>query len=422
MAGAGVGGCAGDGVGPGRPGVGGCAGDGVGPGRPGVGGCNGGWKRPSKARPDAIGMEKVSTSMKRTANLSARGSEAIHGWSRKSQKFFSALAAVLILLLNTVPVVLAAEVTLILGAYTTPREAYGKAIIPAFQEYWKKQTGQSVRFQESYLGSGAQARAIVAGFEADVAALSLEGDVDKIKEAGLITHDWKSNQTKGMISHSIVVLAVRPGNPKRIHDWADLAKPGMEILTPNPKTSGGAMWNITGLYGAALRGNVQGVPKGDANAARNFLQAVLRNVTVMDKGARESITNFERGIGDVAITYENEVLIARQAGQSYEYVVPTSTILIENPVAAIDKWVDKHGSRPVAEGFMKFLGTPEAQRIFARYGLRSVDPAIAKETARGFPAVKDLWTIQFLGGWEKVTKDIFGPKGMYTVAVSEVKR
>jgi sulfate/thiosulfate transport system substrate-binding protein len=328
----------------------------------------------------------------------------------------------LALLVNSVTVAAANEVTLILGAYTTPREAYGKAIIPAFQAYWKHQSGQSVRFQESYLGSGAQARAIVAGFEADVAAMSLEGDVDKIKEAGLITHNWKSNQTKGMVSHSIVVLAVRPGNPKGIHDWADLARPGIEILTPNPKTSGGAMWNITGLYGAALRGNVKGVPKGDANAARNFLQAVVKNVTVMDKGARESITNFERGIGDFAITYENEVLIARQAGQRYEYVVPTSTILIENPVAVIDKWVDKHKSRPVAEGFVKFLGTPEAQRIFARYGLRSVGPEVAKETAQGFPAVKDLWTIQYLGGWEKVSKDIFGPQGVYTVAVSEVKR
>lgn len=319
-------------------------------------------------------------------------------------------------------VALANEVTLILGAYTTPREAYGKAIIPAFQAYWKQHSGQSVRFQESYLGSGAQARAIVAGFEADVATLSLEGDVNKIKEAGLITRDWKTSPTKGMVSQSVVVLAIRRGNPKGIHDWADLARPGIEILTPNPKTSGGAMWNIAGLYGAALRGHVQGVPKGDPKLAGQFLQAVLKNVTVMDKGARESITNFERGIGDVAITYENEVLIARQAGQSYEYVIPTSTILIENPVAVIDKWADKHKSRPIAEGFVKFLGTPEAQRIFAKYGLRSVDPAVAKETAQVFPAVKDLWTIEYLGGWEKVSQEIFGPQGVYTVAVSGIKR
>ena len=360
--------------------------------------------------------------MKRTASFLARGSDTIHRWWWESQKCFLAVIAVLVLIGNTAPVVLADEVTLTLGGYTTPREAYGKAIIPAFQAYWLKQTGQGVRFQESYLGSGAQARAIVAGFEADVAALSLEGDVEKIKEAGLITHNWKSSQTKGMVSQSVVVLAVRRGNPKHIYDWADLAKPRIEILTPNAKTSGGAMWNITALYGAALRGHVQGVAKDDPTAAGNFLQAVLKNVMVMDKGARESITNFERGIGDVAITYENEVLIARQAGQSYEYVIPTSTILIENPVAVIDKWVDKHKSRPVAEGFVKFLGTPEAQRIFAKYGLRSVDPAVAKETAQVFPAVKDLWTIKYLGGWEKVSREIFGPQGIYTVAISGVKR
>jgi sulfate/thiosulfate-binding protein len=320
------------------------------------------------------------------------------------------------------PAAAAENVTLTLGAYTTPREAYGRAIIPAFQSYWKTKTGQSVTFQDSYLGSGAQARAIVAGFEADIAALSLEADVDKIKEAGLITHDWRANPKKGMVSHSVVVLAVRKGNPKNIQSWADLAKPGIQTLTPNPKTSGGAMWNITALYGAALRGRVTGVAKGDATAVRNFLHAVLKNVLVMDKGARESITNFERGVGDVAITYENEVLVARQAGRDYEYVIPTSTILIENPVAAVDKWVEKHRTRDVAQGFVEFLWTPAAQRIFAKYGLRSVDPTIAKETVQIFPAVEDLWTIEYLGGWPKVSKDIFGPQGVYTVAATELRR
>src|SRR6266850_6041037 len=220
------------------------------------------------------------------------------------------------------------KVTLVLGGYTTPREAYGKAVLPAFQKYWKEKTGQDIQFQESYQGSGAQSRAIIGGFEADIAALSLEGDIDKIAEAGLITHDWKAKPYHGMVSTSIAVIAVRPGNPKGIKDWPDLARPGLNVLTPDPKMSGGAQWNINAIYGAALRG-FAGVPKDDRAAASEFLKSILRNVSTMDKGARESITNFEKGLGDAAITYENEVLVGKQSGQTYEYVVPTSTILIE---------------------------------------------------------------------------------------------
>ena len=259
------------------------------------------------------------------------------------------------------------KATLILGAYTTPREAYGKALIPAFQKYWKDKTGQDVEFQESYQASGAQSRAIIGGFEADIAALSLEGDIDKIAEAGLITHDWKSKPNRGMVSNSIVVIAVRSGNPKAIKDWQDIARPGLNVLTPDPKTSGGAQWNINAIYGAALRG-FAGVAKEDKAAAQEFLNSVLRNVSIMDKGARESITTFEKGVGDVAITYENEVLVARQSGQKYDYVIPHSTILIENPVALIDKNVDKHGVREVAEAFMSFLWSQDGQRGFAKYG------------------------------------------------------
>ncbi|HEX8185443.1 MAG TPA: sulfate ABC transporter substrate-binding protein, partial [Blastocatellia bacterium] len=251
------------------------------------------------------------------------------------------------------------KVTLILGAYTTPREAYGKAVIPAFQKYWKEKTGQTVEFQESYQGSGAQSRAIIGGFEADIAALSLESDVDKIAEAGLITHDWKSRPSHGMVSTSIVVIAVRQGNPKGIKDWPDIARPGLNVLTPDPKTSGGAQWNVNAIYGAALRGYA-GVPKDDKAAAEEFLKSVFRNVSAMEKGARESITSYEKGLGDVAITYENEVLVGRQGGQTYDYVIPRSTILIENPAALVDKYVDKHGMREVAEAFINFLWSEEA--------------------------------------------------------------
>ncbi len=313
------------------------------------------------------------------------------------------------------------EVKLILGAYTTPREAY-RELIPIFQEQWKEKTGQSVVFEESYLGSGAQSRAIVEGFEADIAALSLEADITRIQAAGLITHDWKAGPYKGMVSDSIVSFAVRPANPHSILDWADLAKPGLEILTPNPKTSGGAMWNVLALYGAAKRGFVDGVAKDDDPAAQAFLLSVLNNVTVMDKGARESITNFEKGVGDVAITYENEVLVGQQSGQSYQLVIPRSTILIENPVAVVDASVDKHGTRQAAEAFVDFLFTSQAQEIFAKYGLRSVDPQVAQATAAQYPQVQDLFHIEYFGGWEQATPDFFGENGIFTQVISKINR
>jgi len=275
------------------------------------------------------------------------------------------------------------SVTLVLGAYTTPREAYGKAILPAFREHWKRTTGQDVEFQESYQGSGAQSRAIVGGFEADVAALSLEADVDKIAEAGLITHDWRGGPHGGMVSNSIAVIAVRPGNPQGIRDWEDLVRPGLDVLTPDPKTSGGAQWNINALYGAALRGHVAGVPANDPAAAEEFLSRVFRNVRIMDKGARESITNFERGVGDAAITYENEVLVARMDGEEYDYVIPSSTILIQNPVALIDKNVDAHGVRDVAEAFVASRLGARRGRIAGALDPRAVDVEALLE--RAFP-------------------------------------
>jgi sulfate/thiosulfate transport system substrate-binding protein len=312
------------------------------------------------------------------------------------------------------------KVTLILGAYTTPREAYGK-IIPLFQKYWKDKTGQEVEVQESYLGSGAQSRAIVEGFEADIAALSLEADITRIAKAGLIKHEWNKQGKDGMVSDSIVVLAVRKGNPRGIKDWKDLTQKGLDILTPDPKTSGGAQWNVMAMWGAAERGFVDGYAKGDDNAARQFLQDVFKNVSVLDKGARESITNYEKGVGDVAITYENEVLVGQKNGQDYEYVIPHSTILIENPVAVVDTYVDKHGTRAVAEAFRDFLWTKEAQQIFAEYGLRSVDPEVAIATKGQYPEVADLFKIGDVGGWSTVTPKFFGDDGIYTKVIEEVQ-
>lgn len=310
-------------------------------------------------------------------------------------------------------------VTLILGAYTTPREAYTKAILPQFKAYWKQKTGQEVEFQESYQGSGAQSRAIVSGFEADIAALSLEGDIDRITQSGLITHNWKQTLYKGIVTTSVVVIATRPGNPLGLRDWSDLTRPGLKLVMPDPKTSGGAQWNIAAVYGASMRG-FAGTPNSDQTMVRELLKKILGNVLIMDKGARESIMTFEKGVGDAAITYENEVLVGRMAGRQYEYSVPRSTILIENPAAVVDKYVDKHGVRAAAEAFVEYLASKEAQRIFARYGLRPVDPEIAAESSARFPAVEDLWKIDYLGGWQKAGGEIFGPQGVYTKIFEEL--
>jgi len=311
------------------------------------------------------------------------------------------------------------EIKLTLGGYTTPREAYGE-IIPLFQAYWLEKTGQKVTFEESYQGSGAQSRAVVEGFEADVVALSLEADITRIEKAGLITHDWRSEPHGGMVSTSVVAFAVRTGNPRNIHDWVDLTQSDLEILTPNPKTSGGAMWNVLALYGAAKRGHVEGFTADDTGA-QGFLLAVLKNVSVMDKAARESITNYEKGVGDVAITYENEVLVGQQAGLDYELVIPTSTIRIDNPVAVVDAYVDKHGTHEVAEAFVDFLFTKEAQEIFAKHGLRSPDPEVAKATAGQYPPIKDLFTIDEFGGWKEATPTFFGDDGIFYKIFAQVQ-
>jgi len=303
--------------------------------------------------------------------------------------------------------------TLTLAAYTTPREAYGQAILPGFAKYWQGKTGQTVTFEESYQGSGAQARAVKEGFEADVVALSLDPDVATLSEAGLITHDWRAVGQGGMVTRSLAVIAVRPGNPNGIKDWSDLARADVDVLTPNVRTSGGAMWNVLAIWGAAARG-YSGVNKGDLAGAKGLLGGVLSRVSVMDKGARESIVNFEKGVGDAAITYENEVLIARKDGSALDYVVPPSTILIENPMAVVDTYADKHGNADLASAFVAYCQSPEAQRAYAEYGLRPVDAA---QTPADLPKPSDLFTIRDLGGWDKVKADVFAAGGVYDQAL-----
>lgn len=304
--------------------------------------------------------------------------------------------------------------TLTLAAYTTPREAYAE-IIREFRRDYKARTGVEVTFRESYQASGAQARAVIGGFDADVVALSLEQDVEKVRAAGLITHDYRTvGQHGGMVTESLVVLAVRPGNPKGIRDWADLTRDGIEVLTPNVRTSGGAMWNVAAIWGATKRGHTPVA----ADAAEGFLRDVIKHVRIMDRSGRDSMITFERGVGDVAITYENEVLLGRSKGQRYEYVVPSSTIRIENPVALVDRNVQRHDNREVAEAFIAFLTTDVAQRIFARNGYRPVNQAVRTATAAQFPAGQDTFTVRDIGNWSGLDTALFAEGAAYDRAVA----
>jgi len=307
--------------------------------------------------------------------------------------------------------------TLTLAGYTPIREVYGQALIPAFKKRWKAAKNEDLEFRESYVGSGAQSRAIVAGFEADVACLSLEPDITRLVEKGLVDPAWSKGPLHGMVTRSVVAIAVRPGNPKGIRDWDDLKKPGTVVLTPDPRTSGGAMWNIAAIDGAARRRHRDAPALGLAESDQ-LLGAIVKNVTIMDKGARESLLTFEQGVGDAAITYENEVLMSKATGRPMDYVVPPSTLLIENPAAVVAAWAKKHKNLELAEEFVRFLATEEAQVIFERYGMRSV---IALKEAAARPAVADLFTIADLGGWPAVTADLFAKGARFERLTTEAR-
>jgi sulfate transport system substrate-binding protein len=282
--------------------------------------------------------------------------------------------------------------TLSLVAYSTPREAY-EEIIPAFQE---TANGAGVDFEESYAASGEQRRAVEEGLPADVVHLSLEPDVTALVDAGLIDADWNENEHGGMLTNSVVVFAVRPGNPKNIQTWDDLLADGVEVITPNPFTSGGAQWNIMAAYGAQLE---QG--KTDKEAIAYLRELFLEHVPVQDKSAREALQTFSGGKGDVMLAYENEAIFAQQAGEELEYVVPAETLLIENPAAI----VSATGSPETAQAFLDYLYTPEAQAIFASKGYRPVVEGV--ETPFDSSAPAGLFTIADVGGWPEVRKRFF---------------
>ena len=278
---------------------------------------------------------------------------------------------------------------LTLVAYSTPREVYGELT----KEFAQTQAGKGVSFDESYGSSGEQSRAVEQGLRADIVAFSLAPDMTRLVDAGLVDGSWASAAHKGMISNSVVVLAVRKGNPKGIKTWDDLTKEGVEVITPNPFTSGGARWNVMAAYGAQRK---LGKSHDEAVA---YLHELFKHVSVQDKSARESLQTFTGGKGDVLLAYENEAITAQQKGESLDYVIPDQTILIENPIA-----VTKDAG-PKAEAFVDFLRTEQAQKVFAEKGYRSVIPSLVDASV--YPKPKTLFTIDDLGGWAEVQKTFF---------------
>jgi sulfate/thiosulfate transport system substrate-binding protein len=291
-----------------------------------------------------------------------------------------------------------ADAELSLVAYSTPREAYGK-LIPMFQ---KTPAGEDVDFTQSYGSSGEQTRAVKAGLEADIVALSLAPDVDELVAAGVVDSKWKRQSYKGMVTNSVVVFVVRDGNPKKIKSWNDLLRSDVDVVTPNPFTSGGARWNLMAAYGAWRK-----TGKTDKQAQAN-LQRLWRNVIVQDTSARASLNTFNSGKGDVLLAYENEALFARTQGLDLQFVIPKATILIENPIAVTKTSQDQ----AAANAFLRFLRTPGAQQVFADNGYRPVVKSVENRNRAKFPARPGLFTIDQLGlgGWAKVQKRFFDPK------------
>jgi sulfate/thiosulfate-binding protein len=305
----------------------------------------------------------------------------------------------------------AAETRLLNVSYDPTRELY-EAVNAAFAKHWKARAGQDVVVKQSHGGSGKQARAVIDGLEADVVTLALAYDVDAIARAGLLAPDWQRRLPQNASPYtSTIVFLVRKGNPKGVKGWDDLVKPGIQVITPNPKTSGGARWNYLAAWAHALRKS-----GGDEGRAREFVRSLFKNVPVLDSGARGSTTTFvERGIGDVLLSWENEAfLVVEQLGKGrFEIVVPPSSILAEPPVAVVDRNADRHGTRAAAQAYLEFLYGPEAQEIAARYFYRPRDPKVAARHAARFPKL-DLFTVDAVfGGWQRAQATHFADGGVF---------
>jgi sulfate/thiosulfate transport system substrate-binding protein len=304
------------------------------------------------------------------------------------------------------------QVTLLNVSYDPTRELY-QGFNQAFAKYWKAKTGQTVTIEQSHGGSSKQARAVIDGLQADVVTLALAYDIDAISQnAGLLPADWQKRLPQNSTPYtSTIVFLVRKGNPKHIKDWDDLVKPGISVITPNPKTSGGARWNYLAAWAYALK-----QPGGNEQKAQDFVQRLYRNVPVLDSGARGSTTTFvQREIGDVLLAWENEALLSiRELGpDKVEIVAPSQSILAEPPVSIVDKVVDKRGTRTVAQAYLEYLYTPEGQEIAAKNYYRPRLESVAKKYAAIFPKIKLVTVDEVFGGWQKAQKTHFADGGVF---------
>lgn len=314
----------------------------------------------------------------------------------------------------------AANVELLNVSYDPTRELY-RDVNTAFAKQWKAQTGDNVVIKQSHGGSGAQSRSVIDGLQADVVTLALAADIDAIADrAKALPSNWQARLPQNSTPYySTIVFLVRKGNPKNIHDWDDLIKPGVQVITPNPKTSGGARWNYLAAWGYAQR------KTGTTQGARDYMTKLFRNVPVLDSGARGATTTFvQRGQGDVLLAWENEAFLAvNQLGKGkFEIVVPSISILAEPPVAVVDKVVDKKGTRKVAEAYLKFLYTPEGQDIIARNYYRPRDPDVAAKYKAQFPNVPLLTIDRNFGGWKRTQAAHFNDGGMFDQVFEDAKK
>ncbi len=303
-------------------------------------------------------------------------------------------------------------VTLLNVSYDPTREFYND-FNAVFGKYWQAKTGDSVTVRQSHGGSGKQARSVIDGLEADVVTLALAYDIDEISaKGGLLPTDWQQRLPHNSSPYtSTIVFLVHKGNPKGIKDWDDLVKPGVSVITPNPKTSGGARWNYLAAWGYALR-----QPGGDEAKARDFVSRLYRNVPVLDSGARGSTTTFvEREIGDVLLAWENEAFLAvKEMGKDdFEIVMPSTSILAEPPVALVDKFTDKHGTRATAQAYLDYLYSPEGQELAAKHYYRPQDPAVAERHRERFPQLKLFTVDEAFGGWAKAQAAHFKDGGTF---------
>jgi sulfate/thiosulfate transport system substrate-binding protein len=333
------------------------------------------------------------------------------------KKFVGVLAALLLLAQSAA---FGADITLLNVSYDPTRELY-QDFNAAFARHWKALTGDTVTVRQSHGGSAKQARALIDGLQADVVTLALAYDIDAISERGLLAHDWQHRLAHHSAPYtSTIVFLVRKGNPKHIRDWGDLVKPGVSVITPNPKTSGGARWNYLAAWGYALR-----QPGATEASARDFLTRLYRNVPVLDSGARAAATTFgERGFGDVLLAWESEAQLARRelGADRFEVVIPSVSIQAEPPVAVVDKVVDRHGTRRVAQAYLEYMYGETGQRIAASHGYRPAVPRFAAEYAAKFPAIK-LFTIdEVAGGWTKAQQVHFADGALFDQIYLSAKR